>query len=325
MNAWLFHRCWYKRSGTAVTALPRRFHGETLNEDLTQVPGLPHISSVLDEPIAQHFDDGGLMAQEILRQCRCRGCLNGDGRIDACVCAGTGNKLMTGWCPAPMRPQASVWGYENRTAAVRIPVGSSKARRIEHRVAGGDVKPYLMLAAISGRGAQAGSGQGPNRCPDIRGNANALDLRRCRPYDKWGDAIKGVSRSKFRHRTHLRNRTDPQLCPDKRQSWHYMGRSFDAGRSGSRSISIVFDATDHCVGPLAVATGASLPSLSQPGDAMKMHPATANAPDRGSGAIFGRLQRHVLPGYWLGNGFDFFCDLHRGLRENFLGQVRKRR
>jgi glutamine synthetase len=42
------------------------------------------------------------------------------------------------------------WGYENRTAAIRIPGGNNKARRIEHRVAGGDTNPYLVLAAILG-------------------------------------------------------------------------------------------------------------------------------------------------------------------------------
>ncbi len=47
-------------------------------------------------------------------------------------------------------PTAAVWGYENRTAAVRIPGGNPAARRIEHRVAGGDVNPYLMLAAVLG-------------------------------------------------------------------------------------------------------------------------------------------------------------------------------
>jgi glutamine synthetase len=42
------------------------------------------------------------------------------------------------------------WGYETRAAAVRIPGGASVARRIEHRVAGADANPYLVLAAILG-------------------------------------------------------------------------------------------------------------------------------------------------------------------------------
>ncbi|MFO1142023.1 MAG: glutamine synthetase family protein [Amaricoccus sp.] len=42
------------------------------------------------------------------------------------------------------------WGYETRAAAVRIPGGSNAARRIEHRVAGADANPYLVLAAVLG-------------------------------------------------------------------------------------------------------------------------------------------------------------------------------
>lgn len=42
------------------------------------------------------------------------------------------------------------WGYETRAAAVRIPGGSHKARRVEHRVAGADANPYLVLAVVLG-------------------------------------------------------------------------------------------------------------------------------------------------------------------------------
>lgn len=47
-------------------------------------------------------------------------------------------------------PTAANWGYDNRTVAVRIPQGPMPARRIEHRVAGGDVNPYLHFAAVLG-------------------------------------------------------------------------------------------------------------------------------------------------------------------------------
>lgn len=45
-------------------------------------------------------------------------------------------------------PTAPTWGYENRDVAMRIPVGEPAARRIEHRVAGADANPYLVVAAI---------------------------------------------------------------------------------------------------------------------------------------------------------------------------------
>jgi glutamine synthetase len=40
------------------------------------------------------------------------------------------------------------WGINNRSAGLRVPVGSSSARRIEHRCAGADANPYLVMAAI---------------------------------------------------------------------------------------------------------------------------------------------------------------------------------
>ncbi|RUT29271.1 glutamine synthetase [Arsenicitalea aurantiaca] len=52
--------------------------------------------------------------------------------------------------PDTHAPNAISWGYENRTSAVRIPGGSPKARRIEHRVAGADANPYLVIAGILG-------------------------------------------------------------------------------------------------------------------------------------------------------------------------------
>ena len=52
--------------------------------------------------------------------------------------------------PGSHAPTGVAWGYENRSAAIRIPGGNPKARRIEHRVAGGDSNPYLVLAALLG-------------------------------------------------------------------------------------------------------------------------------------------------------------------------------
>ncbi|WP_434983427.1 glutamine synthetase family protein [Vreelandella zhaodongensis] len=45
-------------------------------------------------------------------------------------------------------PMAPTWGYDNRSVAVRVPAGSKDARRVEHRVAGADVNPYLLLATV---------------------------------------------------------------------------------------------------------------------------------------------------------------------------------
>jgi glutamine synthetase len=45
---------------------------------------------------------------------------------------------------APINVQ---WGYDNRTVGLRIPLSSPDARRVENRVAGADVNPYLSIAA----------------------------------------------------------------------------------------------------------------------------------------------------------------------------------
>ncbi|AYN93460.1 MULTISPECIES: glutamine synthetase family protein [Pseudomonas] len=45
-------------------------------------------------------------------------------------------------------PNAPSWGLDNRTTALRIPTGTPDAVRIEHRVAGADANPYLLLAGV---------------------------------------------------------------------------------------------------------------------------------------------------------------------------------
>ena len=52
--------------------------------------------------------------------------------------------------PNQHAPINVTWGYENRTAAIRIPGGKQSNRRIEHRVAGADTNIYLVVAAILG-------------------------------------------------------------------------------------------------------------------------------------------------------------------------------
>ncbi|HYM34102.1 MAG TPA: glutamine synthetase family protein [Steroidobacteraceae bacterium] len=44
---------------------------------------------------------------------------------------------------APINTQ---WGYDNRTAGLRVPVSTPESRRVENRVGGADANPYLALA-----------------------------------------------------------------------------------------------------------------------------------------------------------------------------------
>lgn len=50
--------------------------------------------------------------------------------------------------PSEHAPTYASWGFDNRSAAVRVITASKPATRIEHRVAGADTNPYLVLAMI---------------------------------------------------------------------------------------------------------------------------------------------------------------------------------
>lgn len=93
--------------------------------------------------------------------------------------------------PGAHAPTNVAWGYENRTAAIRIPGGSPKARRIEHRVAGADANPYLVLASILGGALLGIEGEWKPSEP-IEGDAYSLDLPHL-PLD-WASAIDTFAR-----------------------------------------------------------------------------------------------------------------------------------
>ncbi len=88
--------------------------------------------------------------------------------------------------PGTHAPSSAAWGYENRTVAVRIPGGSPKARRIEHRVAGADANPYLVLAGILA-GALVGIERQTAPPAPVTGDAYALHLKSLPP--DWASAI----------------------------------------------------------------------------------------------------------------------------------------
>jgi glutamine synthetase len=49
--------------------------------------------------------------------------------------------------PGTFAPTAVRWGFDNRTCALRL-VGHGSSLRVENRVPGGDVNPYLALAGM---------------------------------------------------------------------------------------------------------------------------------------------------------------------------------
>ena len=53
--------------------------------------------------------------------------------------------------PGTFAPSSMTWGEDNRTVALRL-VGSGSSRRIENRIPGADVNPYLAYAAMLAAG-----------------------------------------------------------------------------------------------------------------------------------------------------------------------------
>ncbi|WP_395297485.1 glutamine synthetase family protein [Kitasatospora hibisci] len=73
-------------------------------------------------------------------------------------------------------PTAIAWGRDNRTCALRV-VGHGPSLRFENRVPGGDVNPYLAIAALIAAGLH-GVEQQLELEPEFTGNAYASDAPR---------------------------------------------------------------------------------------------------------------------------------------------------
>jgi glutamine synthetase len=77
---------------------------------------------------------------------------------------------------ASFAPTAIAWGPDNRTCALRV-VGHGPSLRVENRVPGGDVNPYLAIAAMIAAGLRGIEHELPLE-PALRGNAYATDRPR---------------------------------------------------------------------------------------------------------------------------------------------------
>jgi len=73
-------------------------------------------------------------------------------------------------------PTTLAWGHDNRTCGFRI-VGHGQSKRVETRIPGGDVNPYLAFAAMIAAGLH-GIEQGLEAPPALEGNAYESDARR---------------------------------------------------------------------------------------------------------------------------------------------------
>ncbi|WP_208637307.1 glutamine synthetase family protein [Amycolatopsis echigonensis] len=77
------------------------------------------------------------------------------------------------YVPGSFAPTAIAWGTDNRTCALRV-VGHGDGLRVENRVPGGDVNPYLAVAAMIAAGLHGIENELPLE-PEFVGNAYASD------------------------------------------------------------------------------------------------------------------------------------------------------
>jgi gamma-glutamylputrescine synthase len=76
--------------------------------------------------------------------------------------------------PGAYVPTKADWGENHRGVALRVPISDSKNRRIEHRIAGADVNPYI-LAAVVLSAVLASENYTKEQCPSSLSD-DAIDL-----------------------------------------------------------------------------------------------------------------------------------------------------
>lgn len=176
--------------------------------------------SVLDADGRNIFDDGSEKGSDRLRHA-----------VAGCLAALPGSTLVFAphensydrLVPNAHAPTGIGWAYENRTAALRIPASGPAARRIEHRVAGGDVNPYLMIAAILGA-ALIGLEDRMDPPAPIVGNAYAQGLPQLP--ETWAAAIDRFAACPLIRRIFCDEIAENYLMT-KRQELHYMAELSD--------------------------------------------------------------------------------------------------
>ena len=178
-DTWLFKtliRGLARKHGFAATFMAKPFASDAGN-------GMHMHFSVLDDRGRNIFDNGGEEGTETLYQA-IAGCLQA-AQASTLVFAPHANSYER-LVPGAHAPTSVCWGYENRTVAIRVPGGPTAARRIEHRVAGGDINPYLSFSVILGA-AIWGIEQSQTPPPPVTGNAYDQDLPQLAT--DWDNAI----------------------------------------------------------------------------------------------------------------------------------------
>ena len=188
--------------------------------DMWSGNGLHMHFSILDRQGRNIFDDGSDRGSPALRHA-----------VAGCLQAMPGSTLLFAphensydrLVPNAHAPTGIGWAYENRTAAIRIPASGPKARRIEHRVAGGDINPYLTVAAILGA-ALNGLEDRADPPPAFTGNAYDQQMAQLPP--TWGAAIDAFATCDQIRRIFPAHLID-NFVMTKRQELHYMAELSD--------------------------------------------------------------------------------------------------
>lgn len=98
--------------------------------------------------------------------------------------------------PGSYAPTSLCWGYDNRSVALRVPASSPEAARIEHRIAGADANPYLVLTGVLA-GMLEGLRTKSDPPPPVVGNAYEKTHKQLTPWmDEAIDAFAASERMK---------------------------------------------------------------------------------------------------------------------------------
>lgn len=145
--------------------------------------------SLIDDSGKNVFDDGSERGSDLLRHA-------------AAGMLATANDAMAFFAPhsnsyrrfqeSSHAPFNLCWGYDNRTTTLRVPASPPEARRIEHRIAGADVNPYLVLAAILA-GVCHGIEKKLGPPPPVEGDAYQVQSDQL--INTWSGALKRFERS----------------------------------------------------------------------------------------------------------------------------------
>lgn len=209
-DAWLFKllvRGLARKHGFAASFMAKPYEEYAGN-------GLHTHFSMQDKDGSNAFADGTFEGTPLLHHA-IAGCLRGIPDL-ALIFAPHGNSYER-LVPESHAPTGICWAYENRTASVRVPGGNLAARRVEHRVAGGDVNPYLFIAAVLGS-ALTGIEDKLAPPPPISGNAYEIDLPQIP--DTWDAAIDAFEASVLVRRIFPEGLIQ-NLVMTKRQESHY--------------------------------------------------------------------------------------------------------